>query len=138
MPRTNLKELPKVEQVSLPLLVLEGWDKKEIEPYLKKFSMGAIRILFGWSPKHGYHLVFSCKDRFPTWDEISVFRYLMLDEDKYIMVLMLPKMDEFMNSSDRAIHIWEMSQTENIKFVKPSDYKEVIHDLKIQLEVHRK
>lgn len=123
-------------QIPPPFDVLKGWEEKTTAPYIKGFNMGEIRVILEWWPKRGYHIIYTGKERYPTWAEMSTFRYLMLDEKKHQMVMVMPPFSAF-TSNDTTLEVWEMGMSKKPDFEKPADYKEVIEDLKIQLEVHR-
>ena len=123
-------------QIPVPLEILEAWEQMSTAPYLKGFNMGDIRIVLEWFPNKGYHIIYTGKDRYPTWAEMSAFRHLMLDENKHVMVMILPQIASF-TEDDTQLDVWEMGADAKANFEKPEDYKETIEDLKIQLKVHR-
>ena len=54
-----------------------------------------------------WHLSISCKDRYPTFDEIRDARYKFLPENITVAMLYPPK-SEYINIHENCFHLWEM------------------------------
>ncbi len=51
------------------------------------------------------HLSISRKDRYPTWDEIVLFRSLFFDDDDEV-IQVIPKESNYVNVHDNCFHLW--------------------------------
>lgn len=56
-----------------------------------------------------YHLSVSCRDRYPTWDEIKYVRYKYLPNEKTFGLLLPPK-EEYVNVHPNCFHLWEINE----------------------------
>lgn len=92
---------------------------KEIDPGpIKKFFPGGLRA-FVFKGESGtlvrvmlskdagrWHISVSCKDRYPTWEEIKAARYELVPEEAF-MVMALPPPEHYINLHSNAFHLWE-------------------------------
>ena len=53
------------------------------------------------------HLSVSCKDRYPTWEELKEVRYQLGPKDKAMAIIFPPK-KLFVNFHENTFHIWEI------------------------------
>jgi hypothetical protein len=66
-------------------------------------KMGAVR--------NYWHLSISCRDRYPTWEEIKDARYSLLPMG-LTFAQILPPMNEFVNIHPNCFHLWELDADE--------------------------
>jgi len=65
-------------------------------PTSRLFKMGKVKVIVDQHPAHGYTMSVSCRDRYPTWDEVAHLRYALIpDEAK--MAMMLPSREDYIN-----------------------------------------
>ena len=67
-------------------------------------------------PKKGdartyWHLSISCRDRYPTWEEIKDARYSLLPMG-LTFAQILPPMDQYTNIHPNCFHLWELDNFE--------------------------
>jgi hypothetical protein len=81
---------------------------------LKQYVAGECMILVGRERVHGehwlWHMTISCKDRYPTWDEIKAARYRLLSNGLTFGMLMPPP-EQYVNveAQDHVFHLWEIT-----------------------------
>jgi hypothetical protein len=75
-------------------------------PGARLFRSGELAAMVG---KEGgrYHLSVSCRDRYPTYDEIADARYDLLPKSVRDMAMVLPHPDDYVNLGD-VFHLWEV------------------------------
>ena len=74
----------------------------------RTFQMGECRILV--SREYGkWHLSISCRDRYPTWDEIKQSRYALLP-DKITVAMLLPPKEQYINIHENTFHLYELNE----------------------------
>lgn len=71
----------------------------KLQPGTKSYRMGACFIIL--SPpvvefNMGWHMSISCKNRYPTWDEVAQARYCLIP-DELTMVMHLPPRSEYIS-----------------------------------------
>lgn len=94
MKRTAMKSLPAF--VSLGSCANIPGCERDAEAY----EAGECRIIASKN-----HISVSCRDRYPTWDEIAEIKERLSDaESEWIMVL--PKRSEYVNLHSTTLHIW--------------------------------
>jgi len=55
----------------------------------------------------GWHMSISCRDRYPTWDEIKQVRYELMPKDIDIGMI-LPAEDDYINIHNFCFHLFEL------------------------------
>lgn len=113
MRRSTRKAMPKIveyepsERIKLRAKYLE---KKHLggERDTKYYHFGGCHIMLTHELT-GWHLSISCKNRYPTWDEITHARYTLLPAD-IMMVMALPPPDQYVNLSPNCFHLSEISK----------------------------
>lgn len=61
-----------------------------------------------------WHLSISHKDRYPTWDELMMFRSFVFNDDMEVIMIM-PKVDEYVNLHQRCFHLWHNTKSNIIR-----------------------
>lgn len=96
-------------EMDAPEVVWGGGERPTI--YNKAYAKGDCRI---WISREVYgnhevrwHLSISCKDRYPTWDEIRDARYDLLPDD-CTMAMLLPPSREYVNIHPNCFHLHEL------------------------------
>jgi len=76
-------------------------------PHCKAYSMGRCHILAGQEPGIGWHLSISCRNGYPTWDEIRFARYQLIP-DEVTVAMILPPRSEYINIHSNCFHLYEI------------------------------
>lgn len=93
--------LPQIKQVVNSPAVIG------LQPGTQHFKMGKCKILV--SPPtgdQGWHMSISCRDRYPSWDEIAKARYTLLPQQLPFMMI-LPPPEEYVNVHEYCFHLHE-------------------------------
>lgn len=61
----------------------------------------------------GWHMSISCKNRYPTWDEIKAARYDLLP-DHLTMAMLLPPKDEYVNVHPNCFHLHQIEDPKGV------------------------
>jgi hypothetical protein len=80
-----------------------------LEPNIRAYRMGKLRIMVGTSESDGWHMSISHPARYPTWDEIAHVRYRLIPGD-IEMVMHLPPEAEYVNVHDNCFHLYELRE----------------------------
>lgn len=68
---------------------------------------GLVVLVTRNGPDKFWHLSISCRDRYPTWDEIKAARYDLIP-DEVTMAQMLPPKKEYVNLHPNTFHLHEI------------------------------
>jgi hypothetical protein len=77
-----------------------------LEKDIKGYRKGEVVVMIGTMPSGKKHLSISCKNRYPTWDEIKDARYILLP-DNLDMAMYLPSKSEYVNVMSNCFHLFE-------------------------------
>lgn len=84
----------------------------------KMFDKGPCQVLVSIEPRPKmapgrpyWHLSISCRDRYPTWEEIKDARYSLLPMG-LTFAQILPPMNEYTNIHPNCFHLWELDNFE--------------------------
>jgi hypothetical protein len=102
MKRTSVQDLPYPVEVAVNSMIANM-----AEESLRAFTFGDCRVLVGFDQSIGFHLSISCKDRYPTWDEVAHARYHLIPNEA-TMAFVLPPMEEYVNIHDYTFHLWQV------------------------------
>lgn len=72
------------------------------------YQKGPLKVILSIEDHGGKivrHVSVSCKDRYPTWDEIKEVRYTFM-EDKHEAIMIFPPKDEYVNLHNNTFHLW--------------------------------
>ena len=58
-----------------------------------------------------WHLSISCRDRYPTWDEIKEARYRLIPNN-VTMAMLLPPKEQYVNIHPNCFHLHEIEGEE--------------------------
>lgn len=90
---------------------------KMLEPGTKVYRMGKARIYVSPPTErpgerfHGWHLSISCRDRYPTWDELAKAWYdLVPGADERTAVMVLPPVHEYINIHEYCFQVHEVGK----------------------------
>jgi hypothetical protein len=98
-----------------------GWEEIPLPPQadrnltdngVKAYRKGACACFVGHEPRPGapglhWHLSISCRDRYPTWEEIHDARYCLLPMG-LTFAQILPPLNEYINIHPNCFHLWEI------------------------------
>jgi hypothetical protein len=86
----------------------EFWDKADLPAESTIFGWGQLRIIHTKElidNEDWIHVSLSCRNRFPTWDELLAVRYeFFLETDEVIQIF--PPKKEYINHHKYALHLW--------------------------------
>lgn len=77
----------------------------------RMFGWGSLRIMvtdddvYDASQDPWRHVSFSCKNRYPTWDELLAVRYEFFPPDVEV-IQVFPPQAEYVNLHKFALHLW--------------------------------
>ena len=72
------------------------------------FRMGECAIIL--TREYGkWHLSISCKNRFPTWQEIHQARYDLIPNEA-MMAMILPPKEQYVNLHENTFHLYEIKE----------------------------
>lgn len=61
-----------------------------------------------------WHLSVSHEHRYPTWDEMMVFRSFFFDDDMEVIMVM-PPLDEYINIHNNCFHLWHETKSHLVR-----------------------
>jgi hypothetical protein len=107
----GFEEQPIHEDKRASLLMCSALDCEE-----HVFSMGECRMILGHEPcgmngEMRWHLTISCPDRHPTWDEIKVARYRLM-EPTMAVAMVLPEPEFYVNVPEQD-HVFQLYEVED-------------------------
>lgn len=111
---------PDALRKSLPVIRRVGNDRITgmikiglLQPGTEQFKMGKATILVSPPTEHqGWHLSISRPDHYPEWDEIVAAWYgLVPDASTREGMLVLPKLQDYINVHENCFHVHEVFQT---------------------------
>lgn len=93
----------------------KAWtESHEIPPFMRGrmrvFTSGPLMAIVSLDDGR-FHLSVSCKDRYPTWDEIADARYDLLPHD-IEAAMILPCPENYVNFHPYTFHLWEIHDPE--------------------------
>lgn len=100
--------LPEIREVTAPMSQMAVWQAQGLmEPEIKLYRMGKLKIILGNGPEHGWHLSISHPERYPTWDEIAHIRYRLVP-DEAVMGMILPPRQDYINIHPHCFQLLEV------------------------------
>jgi hypothetical protein len=60
-----------------------------------------------------WHLSVSNTDRYPSWDELMIFRSVFFDDDMEVFQV-LPSIDQYVNVAEHCFHLWHKTESKII------------------------
>lgn len=75
------------------------------------YLMGECQIIVGRMPVSGdCHMSISCRDRYPSWDEVAHARYSIIP-DEVVMAMILPSQKDYVNVHEFVFHLHQIEET---------------------------
>lgn len=114
---TRQPDLPApVEAPLIPILAALR-NSGKVEPDLRRFRFGDCDCLVG-SSFLGWHLSVSCRERYPTWDELAHAREHLLPMDA-TFALIFPPPAEYVNRDPNRFHLWQVQPSRGRPILVP-------------------